>query len=115
MLWGGVRPYEVTRLTWKHIDLREKEIIIPSTHSKTGSGRHIDIYPSLYKILVKHRKENEKKKNMSETMEKEMVPPTPKGRVCPLSKRCATPHIRQLPRKKIPQPPPASMPNGAQG
>lgn len=59
MLWGGVRPYEVTRLTWKHIDLREKEIIIPATHSKTGGGRHIDIYPSLYKILVKHQQQNE--------------------------------------------------------
>ncbi len=62
MLWAGVRPYEVTRLTWKHIDLSEKEIIIPASHSKTGGGRHIDIYPSLYKILVKHRKENENEK-----------------------------------------------------
>jgi len=51
MLWAGIRPYEVERLTWSDIDLRERTIRISPQHSKTGGARHVTIYPVLYRWL----------------------------------------------------------------
>lgn len=51
MLWAGIRPYEVERLTWSDIDLRERAIRIAPQHSKTGGARHVTIYPVLYRWL----------------------------------------------------------------
>ncbi len=51
MLWAGIRPQEVTRLTWNDIDFEEKEVVIPARHSKTGGGRHIPLCPALLKLL----------------------------------------------------------------
>lgn len=51
MLFAGVRPKEVTRLTWDDIDMDEREIIVPPRHSKTGGGRHIPICSSLLALL----------------------------------------------------------------
>ncbi len=44
-LFAGVRPEEVTRLTWSHVDLREKWIHIPEESSKTGTHRNVRIEP----------------------------------------------------------------------
>lgn len=59
MLFAGIRPEELRRLNWSNIDLEEREISIPPTHSKTGGGRQIIIYEPLYKLLI-----NEVPKNL---------------------------------------------------
>ncbi len=59
MLWAGVRPHEVKRLTWNDIDTDEKEIIIPPRHSKTGGGRHIPLCNPLLKLLLRHEHRKE--------------------------------------------------------
>ncbi len=51
MLYAGIRPYEVARLTWGDVDLDEGEITVPPRHSKTGGGRHIPICPALRQLL----------------------------------------------------------------
>lgn len=48
MLWAGVRPAEVLRLTWEDIDWDEKVISLRARHSKTGGSRHI----TLHKVLA---------------------------------------------------------------
>lgn len=47
MLWAGVRPTEMRRLTWECIDWEEGVITMPSVHSKTGGCRHITLQPVL--------------------------------------------------------------------
>ena len=47
MLWAGIRPKEVSRLTWKDVDLEERIIVVRHRNSKTGGTRHIDICPPL--------------------------------------------------------------------
>lgn len=51
MLYAGIRPQEIQRLSWKHLNLSENIISIPSIHSKTGGTRHVSIEPALKKIL----------------------------------------------------------------
>jgi integrase len=46
-LFAGVRPLELERLEWRHIDLVEGHIEITSAVSKTGRRRIIDIEPNL--------------------------------------------------------------------
>lgn len=48
MLWAGVRPAEVLRLSWEDIDWEEKVISLRARHSKTGGSRHI----TLHKVLA---------------------------------------------------------------
>lgn len=52
MLWAGIRPFEVARLTWKEVDLRERVIYIEPRHSKTGGARQVTIHRVLYQHLV---------------------------------------------------------------
>lgn len=47
MLWAGVRPAEVRRLSWQDIDWEERVISIRPTHSKTGGCRHVTLVPAL--------------------------------------------------------------------
>lgn len=47
MLWAGVRPVEVTRLSWDDIDWEESVVTLSPVHSKTGGIRHIEIRPVL--------------------------------------------------------------------
>jgi integrase len=46
-LFAGVRPLELERLEWRHIDLVENHIEITPSVSKTGRRRIIDIEPNL--------------------------------------------------------------------
>ena len=39
MLYSGIRPHEVARLTWAQVDLRERAIYILPQHSKPGGWR----------------------------------------------------------------------------
>lgn len=54
MLFAGVRPQEVTRLSWEDVDMEELEVVVPPRHSKTGGGRHIPICSSLHQLLLSH-------------------------------------------------------------
>ncbi len=51
MLYAGVRPKEITRLTWEHVHLREGVISILPEHSKTGGARQVTIQPILAAVL----------------------------------------------------------------
>ncbi|MBE6416034.1 MAG: hypothetical protein E7032_05810 [Akkermansiaceae bacterium] len=56
MLYAGIRPHEVARLTWAQVDLRERAIYILPQHSKTGGARRVTIHKPLLKILRAHRR-----------------------------------------------------------
>lgn len=58
MLYAGIRPHEVARLTWAEVDLKRGFISILPRHSKTGGARRVTIYPPLAKILRQYRKEH---------------------------------------------------------
>lgn len=51
MLYAGIRPHEVARLTWEHVHLKERIICIYPEHSKTGGARHVTIQPKLAELL----------------------------------------------------------------
>jgi integrase len=46
-LFAGIRPFELQRLQWDHIDLLERHIEITSAVSKTGRRRIIEMEPNL--------------------------------------------------------------------
>ncbi len=52
LILAGIRPTEMRRLTWKDIDLEENSVTVPSTCSKTGGVRQVEICPSLKKLLA---------------------------------------------------------------
>lgn len=58
MLYAGIRPHEVTRLTWSHVDLAHHCISIPAQHSKTGGARCVSIKKPLERILRNCRYSN---------------------------------------------------------
>ena len=58
MLYAGIRPHEVARLTWAQVDLREESIYILPQHSKTGGARRVTIHRPLLRILRKRKGED---------------------------------------------------------
>ena len=61
MLYAGIRPHEVARLSWAQVDLRERAIYILPQHSKTGGARRVTIHKPLLRILRTHRRANGEK------------------------------------------------------
>ncbi len=60
MLYAGIRPHEVARLTWAQVDLQARAIYILPQHSKTGGARRVTIHRPLLRILRRHKRaENE--------------------------------------------------------
>lgn len=55
MLYAGIRPHEVARLSWAEVDLKEQAIYISPRHSKTGGARRVTIHKPLLKILRNHQ------------------------------------------------------------
>ena len=55
MLYAGIRPHEVARLTWTQVDLQAQAIYILPQHSKTGGARRVTIHRPLLRILRKHQ------------------------------------------------------------
>ncbi|MBQ7024424.1 MAG: tyrosine-type recombinase/integrase [Akkermansia sp.] len=55
MLYAGIRPHEVSRLTWAEVDLQERAIYIHPLHSKTGGARRVTIHKPLQRILERHK------------------------------------------------------------
>ena len=60
MLYAGIRPHEVARLTWAQVDLQTRAIYILPRHSKTGGARRVTVHKPLHRILRRHKRaENE--------------------------------------------------------
>ncbi len=55
MLYAGVRPEEVKRISWQDIDWEDKMLYLSAKHTKTGGGRHIPLVPPLLALLKKQR------------------------------------------------------------
>lgn len=55
MLYAGIRPHEIERLTWDAVDLESMRISISPRHSKTGGARCVTILPPLANILLAER------------------------------------------------------------
>lgn len=51
MLWGGLRPTEVTRLCWSEVDLEDMVVRVLPRVSKTGGARLVTIQPILLRWL----------------------------------------------------------------
>ncbi len=51
MLWGGVRPTEIERITWSDVHIKDKLIAIAPQHAKSSAHRQATIYPALYTWL----------------------------------------------------------------
>ena len=51
MLYAGIRPHEVERLTWEDVNMEAGVIHILPKHSKTGGARCVTILPPLAKLL----------------------------------------------------------------
>ena len=58
LVYTGIRPREVRRLTWRDIDTEEKTITVRSQCSKTGGVRQVEIPPVLNKLLITHKLKN---------------------------------------------------------
>lgn len=58
MLYAGIRPHEVARLTWAQVDLQERAIYILPQHSKTGGARRVTVHKPLQRILRKRKGED---------------------------------------------------------
>ena len=52
LMFAGIRPREVHRLTWKDIDLEENSITIHSLCSKTDVVRQVEICSALQRLLT---------------------------------------------------------------
>ena len=58
LVYTGIRPREVRRLTWRDIDIEEKTITVRSQCSKTGGVRQVEIPPVLNRLLITHKSQN---------------------------------------------------------
>ena len=58
LVYAGIRPREVRRLTWRDIDTAEKTITVRSQCSKTGGVRQVEIPPVLNRLLITHKSQN---------------------------------------------------------
>ncbi len=52
MLYAGIRPHEVARLSWEQVDIGGRTISILPQHSKTGGARMVSIHAPLLRLLV---------------------------------------------------------------
>ena len=62
LVYTGIRPREVVRLTWRDIDTEEQTITVRSQCSKTGGVRQVEIPPALNRILTPNRVEPRERK-----------------------------------------------------
>jgi integrase len=54
-LFGGLRPFEATRLTWQAVNLQDKEIRLEGNQTKTGRARVVAICPTLLAWLKTYK------------------------------------------------------------
>ena len=60
MLWCGIRPTEVQRLTWGDIDGEERCVYVPPRHSKTGGARAVPLRGGALALLCEHHAADER-------------------------------------------------------
>lgn len=65
MLYAGIRPHEVARLTWEQVDLERGVIFILPQHSKTGGARCVTVHEPLRRLL----------ENIADKTDKPICPP----------------------------------------
>jgi integrase len=58
-LFGGLRPFETSRLTWEQVNLTDGEIRLKGIQTKTGKGRIVAVGPTLKQWLSRYRKAGE--------------------------------------------------------
>ena len=51
MMWAGVRPEEVARLTWADVDMSERVVYLSPRHTKTGGARQVTLHAPLLRLL----------------------------------------------------------------
>lgn len=56
--FAGIRPWELTRLTWADISLEDGVVSVRAKHSKTGGARHVTIQPVLKEWIQACRPHN---------------------------------------------------------
>ena len=56
--FAGIRPWELTRLTWADISLEDGVVSVRAKHSKTGGARHVTIQPVLKAWILACRPHN---------------------------------------------------------
>ena len=61
MMYAGIRPHEVARLTWSQVDMQEQAIYILPRHSKTGGARRVSICKPLLRILGEYRRDDKER------------------------------------------------------
>jgi integrase len=54
-LFGGLRPFEASRLPWAQVNLKDKEIRLEAKQTKTGTPRTVTIEPTLAKWLTAYK------------------------------------------------------------
>ena len=54
-LFGGIRPFEASRLTWQQINLDDGEIRLEGNQTKTGTTRTITVCPTLKAWLKEYK------------------------------------------------------------
>jgi site-specific recombinase XerC len=54
-LFGGLRPFEASRLTWEAVNLKDREIRLETTQTKTGQARIVTICDTLLAWLKAHQ------------------------------------------------------------
>ena len=62
LIYAGIRPREVRRLTWQDIDTEENTITVRPNCSKTGGTRQVEIPPVLNRLLITHSHELKEEK-----------------------------------------------------
>lgn len=50
-LFGALRPFEASRLTWAQVNLTDREIRLEANQTKTGTGRVVSVNPTLHAWL----------------------------------------------------------------
>lgn len=58
MMYAGIRPDELRRLSYDDINLHDKIISLRPEHTKTGGARHVTIEPVLRRILVQAKEKS---------------------------------------------------------
>ena len=102
LIYAGIRPREVRRLTWRDIDTEEKTITVRSQCSKTGGVRQVEIPPVLNRLLIAHSRKLKEEKNLPTQLATPLAQNQGQfGLSRAMGLRCSAPHIRKLPRKKL--------------
>ena len=95
MLYAGIRPHEVARLSWGDVDLEGKRVNIAPQHSPSPSPAAAHLPAAMAAPLA------------SDATERGQEPPD-----APLSAGHLPPQLCQLPRRHVPQPARAAAPDG---